>query len=367
MNQRALDSGFTTDEAPGPSQGLPTSSDRDTLMRQIGSGIRLLADQAKILACEATDDDIEILPSGEVYIPGNLWRDTLNRAFGPMGWGVRPEKPLMDLHEKGAGRSILYREVFLLVARCTRCLRSMNRCECGGPVESRCVSTAIGAQEYFPDSKRMSFDDAAEAATTNGIARCCKPFSVYGNIWQRRWAEAAKARVGLIVMTRDWQNKVKPQWRRVESRPLDGEFALAAESPNKDRYAAPPVPAAKQEARRPAPTGAPPSGRPAAAKEAVPADAAGNALAPAPEGEKILVCRPVPFRKSPDEGGEDGVYWVINLDPGGEYVTDSKELVRELESFKAQGLRVQTPVFEPRITTRGTRRIIKAVTRFTKG
>lgn len=290
------------------------AKERETLLKQIGGGIKLTPEQITQLRREATHEIIDLLPTGEIYVPGDKWRKALNDVFSPMGWGYRASTPQLDVHEdENKSKSIMYREVFLVVSRCTACLRSLSVCECkkAHKYEAWCVSTSYGAQAYHPNNKRMTYDDAAEGASTNGLMRCCKPFGLYENIWDKAWAEAAKAAVGIRVTVREsWgSNKIKQYWRRRDGRPLIdevGEPQNNGKAPVQEKTQAP---------------------QPAQTVSAQPAKGG---------PEKILVCRPVNYK----EGTETKVYWVVNTDAD-TYVTNDADLVRALEAAKSNGKRIR--------------------------
>ena len=307
------------------------TTERGQLVQQIGSGVRLTTEQKSILRVTATDDIIEIKPTGEIYVPAVYWRRVLNAVFDPFGWGMRFGAVYFDLHEDG--KSILYRNVFLMVARCPRCQRSMSACLCGVQAEPYCASEAIGAQEYHPNNKRMSLDDATEAANSNGIMRCCKVFSIYDNVWEPVFAQTALHRLGVKVVATDWRNQEKQLWRLLRARPLAGEIGPAADSPNRDAY---------MELFR-KPKEKPVEHAPAPAAAAQPQRIAEHHQG----GEKILVIRKVTH--------SDGHYWVVNSDPGGECVTNDDELVKALEHAKSHGQRIDL-VCETLTTAKGTRR-----------
>ena len=308
------------------------ASNRQTMTGQIGTGLRLTPQQKKWLSVTASDEVVDIKPTGEIYVPGVYWRRILNDVFDPMGWGIRPGPPVLDVKENNdKGRSILYREVFLVVSRCQRCARSASACLCGSELQPYCVAVAIGAQEYHPSNARMSYDDAAEAATTNGLMRCCKVFSIYDNVWEPVFAQATLHRLGVKVLATDWRNQEKPSWRLLRARPLSGEIGPTADSPNREQYA--------ELFRKPVvkPVEPPPAATPPPARVAERHQG----------GEKILVIRKVTH--------SDGHYWVVNTDPGGECVTNDEELVKSLEHAKSHGHRIDLTC-EALHTAKGTRR-----------
>lgn len=334
----AAEASAPTEFAPPPNViAVAMAKERELLLRDIGTGIKLTKAQKKILAAAATHDDVDILPTGEIYVSGDKWRARLNDAFDPMGWGFRPGQIHQHFHEK-EDKCVLYREIFLVVSRCDECWKSISACSCTGQLSAKavCVSTAIGAQQFHPKNARMTLDDAAEAATTNGIMRCCKPHGLFANIWDRRWAEEAKLALGIKVQVADWRNNIRDFWRRLDRRPLPGEVGLADGSPNAEQYVAPSVPA--------------PSGRKAAPpRQPPPQTAQSDAPAPKtdglPPGHGLKTIRVA-------MNGEEKV-WVVSTDRGDLLTADPKTML-SLEHAKANGQRVHFTT-EVKPTVRGSR------------
>jgi hypothetical protein len=317
------------------------SKERDLLLRDIGSGLKLTKEQKAIFARQATYDVVDVLPTGEMYVSGNYWRALLSEAFDPGGWGVRPGRPQQHMHEEN-DRSILYREVFLVVSRCEKCLHSISACTCKTTRKARavCLATAMGAQVFHPANSRMTIDDATEACTTNGIMRCCKVLGIYANLWDKAWAEKARAELCVKVQTRGYNNKVRDYWRRLDRLPLPGEFGLADGSLNANKYEAP-APPPQSPGRQQQPT-------PREAKhmpEAAPPASTGVLLLP---GHAIKTIRVV------NTGG--GKLWVVSTDKA-EFITFNEQLMIALENFRARGMRVDITT-ETITTERGPRESI---------
>lgn len=332
----------------------PTPMSRSALMQSIGSGLKLTDEQRRKLVVDAGDNIINIKPTGEIYVPGVHWRTILNQVFDPFGWGTVAGTPQLDLHEKASGgnwrdgdqgKSTMYLDVFLMIARCTRCHRSINGCDCGGPYESYCAQQAMGAADYHPTNSRLALDDARESAITNGLMRCCKVFGIYDNIWSPVVAESAKHRLGVHVNVRQRNNDLKPYWRLLDREPLDGEVGIADDSPNREKYLERwPAKAAGRPQERPAPPKA------AEPQQTVvkPTDAA--QAPPAASGDKILVIRSVKHA--------NGEFWVLQLDPTGEFIVEDANTVKALENSKARGERIAVVTTEARQTTKGTRKAL---------
>lgn len=348
-------------DAPQPQSVITaTAQAREKLHARLGAGIRITAAQKDILARLATYQIVDLLPTGEIYVPGDKWRAALNEAFDPMGWALKPVgQPQLDAHERGEGKSVMYREVYLVVSRCSKCFHSISACECkvARKMEEVSLSMAYGAQEYFPGSKRMTFDDAAEGCMTNGLMRCCKAFGVFANIWDKQWANDARDEVGVKVMVTGRDRQGRPQWRRLDARPFEGENGLAHGSPNADRYTPPTPP--KAAGPRPAPPAtkaAPAETKPPVAEtKQLPAGTetpAPETTEPAHMAEKILGVRAVKYT-------EDGVpkeYWILSTDQG-EYYTKDADMYKTLENLRQRGLRVEV-MSEPVATKGGVRRRI---------
>jgi hypothetical protein len=220
-------------------------------------------------------------------------------------------------------------------------------------VKGRCVACALGAQEYFPESKRMTKDDALEGCRTNGLMRCLKNFGTFSNLWEGRWADACRERIGVKVrVSEGWPNQ---QWRRLDDMPLPNETGLAPGSPNAEAYAerspakpAPPRQSAPPEPRRaPEPTPPPPAHEPDIIE----------ARARTEQPEKILVIRPVRYTNTAVDPPVPATMWVVNTDVSGEYVTNDEHVVKSLEQVKSQKKRVVID-YEPVRGRHGTRRRI---------
>jgi hypothetical protein len=331
----ALADAVPQDVAPPQQIAVAQSRERDKLMADIGSGIKLTDRQKEIFRRQASIDIIDILPTGEIYVPGNWWRALLNEAFDPGGWGLRPGKAHQHLHED-EHKSVLYREVFLVVSRCEKCHKSIGECKCKtSKMRAVCLATAIGAQTFHPKNARMTVDDATEAAATNGIMRCCKPLGIYANIWDRAWAQPARDAIGIQVKT----GRQGPQWRRFDRAPLYGEVGLWPGSINADKYQAPDLkpPAPRQQQSRPAPP------QPSPAQDAPPPT--GALLLPG-HGNKTI--RPVDT--------DAGKLWVVSTDKG-EFITFNEQLMLALENYRARGWRVDITA-ETVTTARGPRESI---------
>jgi hypothetical protein len=287
----------TTVPVPAETQRALDNERAAVLAAQVGT-FKLTPEQQAALLVPATAAIVEVRPTGELYVPGKFYRDVYQQVFGPGAWAVRHGTPLMDMQEDER-KSILYLNVFLMAGRCTRCARTMNACLCGGPYEQACIAMAVGAQAYHPRNARLSYDDALEAAITNGLMRCgSKQLGAYSQCWDPRWAEQVRSQIAVRVTVTDWNNKVVQRWRRIDRAPLDGE----------------------QGPKPPKPVVVPkPEPQPVVA-----------AAASSPVAERIGQIRRVDPRSA-----EGRAWWIIVTDTA-EHVTDDEHYVRQLETLKAQ-------------------------------
>ncbi|OJJ46589.1 hypothetical protein ASPZODRAFT_132659 [Penicilliopsis zonata CBS 506.65] len=120
---------------------------------------------ASILLAEIDPEEVEIKPDGIVYLPEIKYRRTLNKAFGPGGWGLVPRS------ESIVTPRMVTREYALV---------------CHG----RLVSVARGEQDYFSPE---GIPTATEGCRSNALVRCCKDLGIASELWDPRWIRKFKA------------------------------------------------------------------------------------------------------------------------------------------------------------------------------
>lgn len=236
------------------------------LNQMLSSGLSsapVSGEQRDRLMAELSDDEVDVLPTGEVYMSHAHLRERLTAAFGPLGWALWP---LNTVHYH-PGTQAISREFCLFI-------------------NGRPVAVAFGSHRYNPTNKRLDFADSAEAAKSNALSRCCKDLGIALPMWKRRWSAAWRAAhcVRVWVLANAWQRdggKVEAQWRRADDQPLDGEIGLVEGSPNADRYVAPRPPAT------------PPSRSGSASRRAAPSPPLPPVVPP------VEAARPAPVRTDP--------------------------------------------------------------------
>jgi hypothetical protein len=154
---------------------------------------------AEILSMPLTDDEVDILPTGEVYLSQIGYRRRLMAAFGPGAWTLVRVGPSIQ-----QGNTLVQEwELHVL---------------------GRFVSVAYGEADYHESNPRTTWATAFESAKSNALMRLCKDLGVASECWDRRWTEQFKAR----CCTRVWRRgEKKPQWRRLDAPPFFDETGEA--------------------------------------------------------------------------------------------------------------------------------------------
>lgn len=309
--------------------------------------------------------EIDIKPTGEVYMSHVFVRERLNRAFRPMGWALRPLSALRYDEQT----STMYQQWGLYV-------------------RGQFASAAVGSMQYQPKNDRMDFADAAEGVKSNALVRCCKDFGVGRECWDRRYADKWRADHAVQVFI---EGGGKPQWRRLDALPFYKESRPTKESPNKEKWAeqmkalgkavsdddtrsgmqrpqaqqqqarsqqpAPPArPAAPQPPATPA-AGSSPTATPAAPQPDPVAAPAPAAPVSAPQGEdrasRIRECKIV------KQDGNRKLHKIVMFNDAVFY-TFSTTLYAVAQDFSAQGARVSID-FEEKITPQGRFNMVKGI------
>jgi hypothetical protein len=165
----------------------------------------------EVLTEPVDEEDIEVLPTGEIYLPHTKYRARLNRAFGQGAWAMAPlDKPRIQDTEVIQPWALY--------------------------VNGQFMSYTVAGAEMLETNDRMKWSDVLETLKSNAIMRLCKDWGVADVCWDKRWANAWKAKYAVRV----WRSGGgKPQWRRLNDEPFWNETGIEADSPNKERYQPP--------------------------------------------------------------------------------------------------------------------------------
>lgn len=195
---------------------------RDSTFTAIGTK-RVSKVQEKILTAPPNPStEVQIKPTGEVYPPQIAMRRRLAKAFGPMGWALRPISPTTPPAEKAT----MYREYALIA-------------------EGRVIATAFGSGKYYENNSRMDYGDTAEAIKSDALKRCCKDLNMLSELWDPIWTREWRNEYCVHVFVAE-KEKVKgrytgkivqvDRWRRIDSEPFPGEIEPVADSPNQAEW-----------------------------------------------------------------------------------------------------------------------------------
>ena len=193
------------DKHTGERLTKPESVEIGTISPEIFTGISTL-DISKEISDKLTQpvkmEDIEIKPTGEIYLSHVRYRKMLNDAFGMGNWSLRP---LGGFVKTG---SVVCREYALYI-------------------KGKYAASAIGEQNYIESNAQMTWSDACEATKSNVIMRCCKDLGIGLEMWDKRFVVKFQKEFCVQVWRKPKPGKEnKPQWRLKESEPFFDETGI---------------------------------------------------------------------------------------------------------------------------------------------
>ena len=161
--------------------------------------LTLNSEQRAILEEPIPSEDLDILPTGEVYASQVQYRRRLNRVFGAGAWVMREQSsPTIKSNIVMQKWSLYAHGVF--------------------------ISTAWGEQEYYENNPRMSYATALEAAKSNALMRNCKDLGIASECWDRHFTDRFKIEYCTQVITQQYGGGGgRREWRRKDGTPLRGE------------------------------------------------------------------------------------------------------------------------------------------------
>lgn len=158
--------------------------------------------QRAILSRPFPPDALEILPTGEVYLPQVDYRKRLNEALGIGRWALRP----LDA-PKVIGKTV------------TRWYALY--------VNGKYASDTFGESDYHENNARSSWATALESAKSNALMRCCKDIGINLECWDRDVTDTWKAKYA--TKTSDgWKKRSTPATQNTTT--VAGPTAEAKES-----------------------------------------------------------------------------------------------------------------------------------------
>ena len=161
--------------------------------------------QTAILTKAVNVEDLEILPSGEIYASQVFYRRRLNEAFRPGGWGLRRWGKMIKQDK------FICRDYALFIA-------------------GRLIAVAMGEAKYQPGKSRKSYASALEACKSNALMRCCKDIGVASECWDRKFTNQFKKEYCVAVWRDGYKDpesgKNRPCWRLRSDSPFYDEIGM---------------------------------------------------------------------------------------------------------------------------------------------
>lgn len=189
-------SGVATTLPPGELP-LPVLDATAVLRRFAGASTLAVSDtEASILSEPFPDEEIEILPSGEPYVAQGRYRTRLNLAFRRGLWALLPISDFV-IDERTGTTSQGW----------------------GLFVRGKLVSIAWGSGS----GGDSDLAQALEGAKSNALVRVCKDLGMGLVLAEKRWAEAFRERVCVLVEAVDRKKGAVNWWRRADGVPFHEE------------------------------------------------------------------------------------------------------------------------------------------------
>jgi len=178
-------------------------------------GISVLAvteKQSEILIKPVEISEIDIKPTGEIYMCHIQYRRRLNAAFGIGQWALKPIGGFIKTQKSNYGgktQQTVCREYAMYIS-------------------GKFAASAIGEATYIEENMQMTWSDACEATKSNAIMRCCKDIGIGLEMWDRKFTEQFKKEHCVCVFRK---GSPKPHWRLKDSEPFHDEAGKPAGKP----------------------------------------------------------------------------------------------------------------------------------------
>lgn len=180
----------------------PVQAQGGGVLAYSGAGdLGLTLEQKKELIAPFSMDDIDILPTGELYVQQIGYRRRLNTVFGPGSWAMVPQGP-----PKMQGQTIM-QEWHMIVY-------------------GKFAASAWGEADYKGNNDRVSEATAVESAKSTALVRCCKDLGIGSECWDKRFITKFKQETAICVKAPKYgkpTDEMVWMWRRKDGRPFKGE------------------------------------------------------------------------------------------------------------------------------------------------
>jgi hypothetical protein len=175
----------------------------DAAIGMVGQFDIHLTDREEEVLSEAVNlDDVQIKPTGELYLPHEVYTRWFNRAFGRLGWAIVPAARPRTNSKSVVVPYVLY-------------------------VHGKPAATAWVEQEYHESNERQTLGDAVESTVASALRRIAKRLGVGLELWRRSWLERVVYDRAIPVMVKTRSGGEMQQWRLTNQLPLKGEIGPA--------------------------------------------------------------------------------------------------------------------------------------------
>lgn len=182
----------------------PALSD-DPVLGALGlAEVKLTAKEEAALSAAVNVRDILIKPTGQPYLSHPAYTQLFNRAFGRLGWSLRPASNPKKAQSPGK-KSVQIVRAYILY------------------IHGKPVAFAEGEHEYWESNAEQSYGDALEATFASALRRCAKRIGVGLELWDRNFLDKFKREHCLSERVRYkdryGNQQTKIVWRRRDQDP----------------------------------------------------------------------------------------------------------------------------------------------------
>jgi len=173
--------------------------------------LKLTPEEEAVLSEVPRPEDVQLKPTGQVYLSHPAYTRWFNRAFGRTGWTLVPVAKPMKAETCVVVPYVLH-------------------------VHGKPVAFAVGEQEYHPSNREQTYGDVVESTVASALRRCAKRLGVGLELWDRDWGGRFLRTHGVrvpVVVDRDGGRKTIYQWRRRDSLPFWNEITQQHEEPER--------------------------------------------------------------------------------------------------------------------------------------
>lgn len=156
---------LAVDVLPAERPTTAVTLSEETVLGDLGLvEIKLTEKEEAVLAELVHVDDVRMKPSGQPYLSHPSYTAWFNRAFGRLGWSVRPAAKASKTERGVIVPYLLY-------------------------IHGQPAAFAMGEQDYHESNREQSYGDAIEATVGSALRRLAKRMGVGLELWDKAWLD----------------------------------------------------------------------------------------------------------------------------------------------------------------------------------